>query len=82
MNESFVCECGNEKFWYFWSYVRCSKCFNEYKYTWNDGWVPGEGIVEHNIGPERWLRRFNKEKNQYHDNWEKSKITYKEINNE
>ena len=66
MDENFVCECGNEEFWFFWGWVKCTKCFNEYKKTrstWN--------------GPEFWLRRFNKEKNKYHDNWEHSKLTYK-----
>jgi len=66
MEENFKCECGNEKFWFFWNFVRCTKCFNEYKRTqedWNE--------------PELWLRRFNKKKNQYNLNWEHSKITYK-----
>ena len=85
MEESLVCECGNEKFWFFWSYARCTKCFNEYKRTWPDTeWPPPEapggfGGIERNEGPEHWMRRFDKEKNQYHDNWERSKITYKGI---
>ena len=31
------------------------------------------------LQPEFWMRRFDKGKNQYHDNWEKSKINYKGI---
>jgi len=72
MEEGFVCECGNDIFWYFWgcgAHVRCTKCFNEYKRT-----EPEWGTDR---APEFWLRRFDKEKNQYHDNWEHSKITYK-----
>jgi len=78
MNESFICECGNEKFWFFWSYARCTKCFNEYKRTLREAvFTGGFGGIESNEGPEFWIRRFDIEKNQYHDNWEKSKITYK-----
>jgi hypothetical protein len=79
MDESLVCECGNEEFWFFWSYARCTKCFNEYKREWRDSWTTGfGGGGGHNESmPEHWMRRFNKVKNQYHDNWERSKITYK-----
>jgi len=31
MDEAFVCECGNKKFWFFWDFVRCTNCWNEYK---------------------------------------------------
>lgn len=65
MDEGVICECGNDTFWYFWNKVRCTKCFNEYKKTELEG------------TPEFWMRRFNKIKNQYHNNWEHSKLTYK-----
>lgn len=57
MDESIKCECGNNKFWYFGDFVRCPKCWNEYKY------MPiAQG--------EYWLRRFNKELQEYDKNWE------------
>ena len=83
MGESFICECGNETFWYFWSYVRCTKCFNEYKkvmaerYATSGFGSSGDGSTE--PYPEFWMSRFDKVKNQYHDNWEKSKLTYKNV---
>ena len=70
MEISFICECGNEHFWYFWHYVRCTKCFNEYKDEISREVAAG-------YESEHWMRRFDKTKNQYPDNWEKSKITYK-----
>ena len=82
MDKNFICECGNEEFWFFWGYVRCIKCFNEYKRTFPEFHnIKGDGFggIEYNDGPEFWMRRFDKDKNQYHDNWEKSKITYKGI---
>jgi hypothetical protein len=85
MEESLICECGNQNFWFFWGYARCTKCFNEYKYEWYEDWSsPGGGFggIESQSGPQFWMRRFDIEKNQYHDNWEKSKLTYKGINNE
>jgi len=33
MDESVKCECGSTHFWYFWGYVRCPDCLNEYKQT-------------------------------------------------
>lgn len=57
MDESFVCECSNNKFWFFGEYVRCPKCFNEYK-----------GFENEIIG-----RRFNHESKSYPENWEKFK---------
>jgi len=81
MEENLTCECGNETFWFFWSYARCTKCFNEYKETpYNSLGKPpqgGFGGIEHYDGPEYWLRRFDNVKNQYHNNWEHSKINYK-----
>jgi len=74
MDESLKCECGNDLFWYFWGYVRCPHCFNEYKQT--------KRIVEY-VNPysesgfdkstktEKWLRRFNHKTNSYDKNWEK-----------
>ena len=78
MNESLICECGNQNFWYFWTYVRCTKCFNEYKYEFyeDDEHFGGFGGIENQSGPQYWMRRFDKSKNQY-DNWGKSKLTYK-----
>lgn len=57
MDESFICECGNEKFWYYIVMVRCPNCYNEYSYD--------------NNTKELWLRRFNKKKNSYERNSEK-----------
>ena len=57
MDESFVCECGNNEFWFFGEYVRCKKCFNEYK-NFDDGIIG---------------RRFNYESKSYSENWEKFK---------
>ena len=82
MEESLICECGHAQFWFFWKYARCTKCFNEYKRTQYQslaGENGGFGGIEYYEGPEFWMRRFDKDKKQYHDNWEKSKITYKGI---
>lgn len=57
MDESFTCECGNDKFRWFKEYVRCPNCYNEYWF--ND------------TTKEFWLRRFNKFKNSYERNAEK-----------
>jgi len=67
MDKSFVCECGNDKFWFFWGFVRCTKCLNEYRET---------HLTDSTIR-ELWLRRFNIQKKQYNKNWERSKSTYK-----
>jgi hypothetical protein len=61
MDESIKCECGNIKFWYFGSYVRCPKCLNEMKQT-NTG-------REFEINYETWIRRWNNEQHIY-SNWE------------
>ena len=55
MTASIVCECGNTKFWFFGHFVRCPKCFNEYKET------PLKEIL---------LRRLNMETDQYENDWE------------
>jgi len=60
MEESMTCECGNNEFWYFWEFVRCPKCWNEYKRTT----IGRKKLVE------QWVRRFNKEENHYPENWE------------
>jgi len=67
MDESLKCECGNEHFWYFWGYVRCPHCFNEYKQTIMEIDLD-DGILERK---ENWLRRFNNETRSYDKNWEK-----------
>ncbi len=54
MDNSIICECGNDKFWWFGGHLRCPECFNEY-----------EKIIT-----EYWMRRFNKEENHYSENWE------------
>ncbi len=56
MEESYQCECGCELFWFFGCFVRCSKCFNEYKHTGPKG------------RREYWLRRFNHAEHEY-SNW-------------
>lgn len=72
MDESFVCECGNDKFWFYWKSVRCTKCWNEYKRIYDEFHVTGNERI-----PEYWMRRYNLKENKYNSNWEKSKITYK-----
>ena len=56
MDESITCECGNNKFWWFGGYSRCTKCYNEYMF--ND------------VNLEYWMRRFNNEEHHYPENWE------------
>ena len=77
MDENFVCECGKSYFLFFWDRVRCTNCWNEYKETTEsmNYSSDGDGVVH----TERWLRRFNKEKKQYNQNWERSKVTYKNV---
>lgn len=75
MDESFICECGNETFWFFWDRVRCKNCLNEYKQTETSmDYGDADGV----IAKEQWLRRYNLIELKY-SNWEKSKITYKHI---
>jgi hypothetical protein len=74
MEESLKCECGNEHFWYFWGYVRCPHCFNEYKQTTKEieyvnEYSESDGNTS--IITENWLRRFNNETKSYDKNWEK-----------
>ena len=59
MDKSIKCECGNNTFWYFKTFVRCTKCWNEYKETTN-----------FNHETEFWMRRFNKVEKKYNPNWE------------
>jgi len=69
MEESIKCECGNDKFWFFKTFVRCTNCFNEFKHTTN-----ANNIIE------CWMRRFNHEEHKYNPNWEKwEKITQTEV---
>jgi len=70
MDKSLKCECGNEHFWFFWGYVRCPKCFNEYKQTIKT-FDDEDDISDY---PEYWVRRWNKETHSYDKNWEKSKV--------
>jgi len=71
MEESLKCECGNEHFWYFWGYVRCPHCFNEYKQTKEDKSFSDMDMTVVRIQTEYWLRRFNNETHSYDKNWEK-----------
>ena len=74
MDEGFICECGNDVFWFFWNRVRCAGCHNEYM----------EKPVFHSMtikifpDTEKFMRRFNNETHEY-SNWEKSKLTYKNV---
>ena len=70
MDKGFTCECGNDKFWFFWHYVRCTKCYNEYKDEITNEVAAG-------YESERFMRRFNKEENKYDNNWEKAPITFR-----
>lgn len=70
MDESLKCECGNDKFWYFWGYVRCPHCLNEYKQTITAYTQPDPNKFIHPTF-ECWLRRFNNETHSYDKNWEK-----------
>jgi hypothetical protein len=66
-------ECGNNKFWFFWNFVRCPKCLNEYKTTETVTMTDRSQRIPVNYNvPENWLRRFNNETHQY-SNWEKTK---------
>ena len=58
MDKSIICECGNQVFWWFGDFVRCTRCYTEYKQTED---VPGE--------KETWLRRFNNDSHEYDKNW-------------
>ena len=84
MDKGLVCECGNDLFWFFWDKARCTCCHNEYKTTlernvYINPYSESDGEITHHV--EYWLRRFNREKQAYDKNWEKSKLTYKrEIN--
>ena len=77
MDESFICECGNNNFWYFWGYVRCTKCHNEYKQTRTDRSFSDLDISVIRYETEYWMRRFNNNENKYNNNWEKSPVTFK-----
>ena len=69
MDESVKCECGNENFWYFWGYVRCPNCYNEYKQTIIE---PNDRAIKSARNPvivENWVRRMNKVTHSF-DNWE------------
>lgn len=65
MNESFVCECGENTFLWLGDYVKCKKCLNRYAYD-----LHYETL---------WLCRFNKKTCVYNNNWEHSKLTYRDI---
>lgn len=65
MNKNFICECGNDKFWYFVEFVKCPECLNEYLYI--------EKTQEFKLRRFK-LRRFNKLKNSYDKNMEKISI--------
>jgi hypothetical protein len=55
VEKSITCECGNNKFWYFGNYIRCPKCFMEFKMD----------------NPTKIIqRRWNKKLKQYNENWE------------
>ena len=77
MDKSFKCECGNEDFWYFGKFVRCPKCLNEYKcesiYHAPSYRLQSSGFTT----TEYWMRRFNKETNQYDKNWEQTPMEIK-----
>jgi len=65
MDEGFVCECGNDQFWFFWNYVRCPKCANEYKKEYD----LSNHIAIKEPEPEYWVRRWNKKEMKF-SNWE------------
>lgn len=63
MDESMKCECGNDTFWYFGTFVRCPKCYQEYKRT--------ETVVR-SVEVEHWTRRWSVDGENAHGNWEHS----------
>lgn len=58
MDESIKCECGESKYWWFGSFFRCQKCYNEFKVTSTED----QDVY--------WVRRFNGEKSKYSESWE------------
>ena len=60
MKESWRCECGNDKFWFFGDFVRCPKCLNEMKLT----------KTGRKKQVEFWVRRYNLITHEYDKNWE------------
>ena len=64
MDESIKCECGSKDYWFFGDYVRCQKCYMEYKRELVNSLGHNMIVVEY------WKRRFNKETNSYNRNWE------------
>uniref|UniRef100_A0A6M3LKK9 Uncharacterized protein n=1 Tax=viral metagenome TaxID=1070528 RepID=A0A6M3LKK9_9ZZZZ len=58
LEKNILCECGENKFWWFGSYLRCPKCHTEFKQTGAKG------------KEQFWQRRFNKISHEYNKNWE------------
>lgn len=90
MDKSITCECGNDKFLYFGSFVKCTNCKNEFKETVETVYVdmtisttePGVAVIYDNWNKketrEIWMRRFNFQETKYNENWEKPVINIKE----
>jgi hypothetical protein len=65
MNKLIKCKCGNDRFWYFGKYVACPDCLNRYKVTFYANINTGKDEME------VWVCRYDTEKNEYNDTWEK-----------
>jgi hypothetical protein len=59
MDQNIICECGETTFWWFGSYLRCTKCCTEFKQTGPKG------------REEFWQRKFNHETHEYCEHWER-----------
>ena len=60
-NDYIECECGSVHFLWYGDFLRCKKCFTEFKQTGRRG------------KRELWLRKFNVKTYKYERNWEHHK---------
>lgn len=74
--DNFVCDCGNDDFWFFWDRVRCKKCLTEYKETsFISKLIQSKTPWVRN----KWMRKFNYELNSYNNWYKKCSYNYKPI---
>jgi len=66
MDQSFKCECGQDKLFWFGEFLRCPFCSTQFKMIGRKG------------KREFWLRRYNLKLGIYDRNWEK--IQYESCN--
>ena len=58
VNNKIICECGSMVFYFLEDYLLCPDCATEIKRTDDEGKA------------EIWIRRFNKKRQLYGENWE------------